>query len=280
MTTTPRLRYRGVVALEEPVERENLNISEAALTESATLREQYSDTSVLDRVKVVPTLPDNLHLTTEMVATFYDVDKNTVEQVIKRNKDELSRNGLRVLKGAELRQLKDELAGQGTDVRDVSQSIGSRTASLTLFNRRTLLNVGMLLRDSEVAKQVRMYLLEVEESATAEQKDSAINATLVRLEEKVDELSENLGDYNQIETEANGLNLSATADILGMPLSGLIAQLMNDGWIHQPYPSSSKYLPTKFGLSADLVEYAPKKGPSSARVTANGRRVLRKNLNR
>lgn len=257
-----------------------MNISETALTESATLREQYSDTSVLDRVKVVPTLPDNLHLTTDMVATFYDVDKNTVEQVIKRNKDELSRNGLRVLKGEELRQLKSELAGQGTDVRDVSQSIGSRTASLTLFNRRTLLNVGMLLRDSEVAKQVRMYLLEVEESATVEQKDSAINATLVRLEEKVDELSENLGDYNQIEAEANGLNLSATADILGMSLSDLIAQLMYDGWIHQPYPSNPKYLPTKFGLSADLVEYAPKKGPSSARVTANGRRVLRKNLNR
>lgn len=257
-----------------------MNISETALTESATLREQYSDTSVLDRVKVVPTLPDDLHLTTEMVATFYDVDKEVVNKVIQRNKDELSRNGLRVLKGAELKQLKSELAGQGTDGQDVHQSLGTRTASLTLFNRRTLLNVGMLLRDSEVAKQVRMYLLEVEESATVEQKDSAINATLVRLEEKVDELSENLGDYNQIEAEANGLNLSATADILGMSLSDLIAQLMYDGWIHQPYPSNPKYLPTKFGLSADLVEYAPKKGQSSARVTANGRRVLRKNLNR
>lgn len=279
MTTTPRLRYRGVVALEEPVERENLNIAEAALTESATLRDQYTDTSVLDRVKVVPTLPDDLHLTTEMVATFYDVDKEAVKSLVKDNRDELSRNGLRVLRGSELKQLKEELAGQGSKVLE-GPSIDPKVSQLTLFNRRTLLNVGMLLRDSEVAKQVRMYLLEVEESATAEQKDSAINATLVRLEEKVDELSENLGDYNQIETEANGLNLSATADILGMPLSGLIAQLMNDGWIHQPYPSSPKYLPTKFGLSADLVEYAPKKGPSSARVTANGRRVLRKNLNR
>lgn len=256
-----------------------MNIAEAALTESATLREQYSDTSVLDRVKVVPTLPDNLHLTTEMVATFYDVDKEIVKKAVQRNRDELTRNGLRTVKGDELKQLKSELAGQGGEGHDVPH-LNPAASSLTLFNRRTLLNVGMLLRDSEVAKQVRMYLLEVEESATAEQKDSAINATLVRLEEKVDELSENLGDYNQIETEANGLNLSATADILGMPLSGLIAQLMNDGWIHQPYPSSPKYLPTKFGLSADLVEYAPKKGPSSARVTANGRRVLRKNLNR
>lgn len=256
-----------------------MNINETALIESAALREQYTDTSVLDRVKVVPTLPDNLHLTTEMVATFYDVPESTLRSLVKDHKDELSRNGLRVLKGAELKQLKDELAGQGPKSDDRT-SLNPAISQLTLFNRRTLLNVGMLLRDSEVAKQVRMYLLEVEESATVEQKDSAINATLVRLEEKVDELSENLGDYNQIEAEANGLNLSATADILGMSLSDLIAQLMYDGWIHQPYPSNPKYLPTKFGLSADLVEYAPKKGPSSARVTANGRRVLRKNLNR
>lgn len=256
-----------------------MNISEAALTESATLREQYSDTSVLDRVKVVPTLPDNLHLTTEMVATFYDVPVETIKTSIQDNKDELIRNGLRVLKGTELKQLKQDVsAGEGSKAGN-QPSINPKVSQLTLFNRRTLLNVGMLLRDSEVAKQVRMYLLEVEESATVEQKDSAINATLVRLEEKVDELSENLGDYNQIEAEANGLNLSATADILGMSLSDLIAQLMYDGWIHQPYPSNPKYLPTKFGLSADLVEYAPKKGQSSARVTANGRRVLRKNLN-
>ena len=255
-----------------------MNISETALTESVALREQYTDTSVLDRVKVVPTLPDNLHLTTEMVATFYDVDKETITTTVQRNKGELSRNGLQVLKGAELKQLKEELAGQGGYARN-EHSLNPAISQLTLFNRRTLLNVGMLLRDSEVAKQVRMYLLEVEESATVEQKDSAINATLVRLEEKVDELSENLGDYNQIEAEANGLNLSATADMFGISQSDLRSHLVSENWIYQPYAPKGNYHPTEWAMKADLVEFAPKSQKSSARITANGRRVLRNNLN-
>lgn len=256
-----------------------MNINETALIESATLREQYTDTSVLDRVKVVPTLPDDLHLTTEMVATFYDVDKETITTTVQRNKDELSRNGLRVLKGAELRQLKDELAGQGTDARSEHQSIGARTASLTLFNRRTLLNVGMLLRDSEVAKQVRMYLLEVEESATAEQKDSATVTAIEKLTKRVEELSENLGDFNSIENDANGLSISVVADMLGIAMRDLREYLAQENWIHQPYQNSSNYHPTDWALKADLVEYPPKKKAGSTRITANGRRVLRKNLN-
>lgn len=257
-----------------------MNINETALIESAALREQYTDTSVLDRVKVVPTLPDNLHLTTEMVATFYDVDKEVVNKVIQRNKDELSRNGLRVLKGAELKQLKSELAGQGTDGQDVHQSLGTRTASLTLFNRRTLLNVGMLLRDSEVAKQVRTYLLEVEESATVEQKESATVAAIERLSARVEELSKNLGDFNSIENDANGLSISVVADMLGITMRDLREYLVHEDWIYQPYQNSSNYHPTDWAMKADLVEYPPKKGANSARITMNGRRVLRKNLNR
>lgn len=258
------------------MEEEHLNITEAALTESATLREQYTDASVLDRVKVVPTLPDDLHLTTEMVATFYDVSESTLRSLIKDHKDELSRNGLRVLEGGELKRLKEELAGQGTESDYRTQSIGARARSLTLFDRRTLLNVGMLLRDSEVAKQVRTYLLEVEASASSDQRESATIAAIETLTKKVDELSENLGDFNSIETEANGLGMSVVADMLGIMMRDLRDYLVQENWIHQPYPSSPNYRPTDWAVKADLVEYAPKKGSSSARITANGRRVLRK----
>lgn len=260
------------------MEKERMNITEAALTESATLREQYTDSSVLDRVKVVPTLPDDLHLTTEMVATFYDVDKETITTTVQRNKDELSRNGLRVLKGAELKQLKEELAGQGGYARN-EHSLNPAISQLTLFNRRTLLNVGMLLRDSVVAKQVRTYLLEVEATASTGQREDATLAAIERLTEKVDELSESLGDYNQIETEANGLSISVVADMFGISQSDLRSHLVSENWIYQPYAPKGNYHPTEWAMKADLVEFAPKSQKSSARITANGRRVLRNNLN-
>jgi hypothetical protein len=41
-------------------------------------------------------------------------------------------------------------------------------AHLTLFNRRAVLNIAMLLRDSDVARRVRVYLLDAEDSARAE----------------------------------------------------------------------------------------------------------------
>lgn len=41
-----------------------------------------------------------------MVANFYEVDKNTVEVLISRNRDELERDRMKVLTGRELREAK------------------------------------------------------------------------------------------------------------------------------------------------------------------------------
>jgi hypothetical protein len=46
---------------------------------------------------------------------------------------------------------------------------------VALFTRRAILRVGMLLRDSEIAKEVRTQLLNIEEKTTQEQKDEEIN---------------------------------------------------------------------------------------------------------
>jgi len=46
-------------------------------------------------------------------------------------------------------------------------NISNKTRGILLFPRRAILRVGMLLRDSEVAKQVRTYLLDAEHVTTA-----------------------------------------------------------------------------------------------------------------
>ena len=87
--------------------------------------------------------------TTEMVATYYNVEIDTIKKVVERNYIELTSNGYRVLEGEELR-----------DIKSLCQ-LKSRARSLALFSKRAILNVGMLLRDSEVAKELRSRLLDI-----------------------------------------------------------------------------------------------------------------------
>lgn len=139
-------------------------VTEAALVESRSMRDASLDrVEALDRVKALRTLPDDLHVTTEMVATYFEVDVEAIRKVSQRNRAELVENGMRVLRGDDLRVLKDELAGHGSEGQDVHH--WNRVSSLSLFVRRTVLNVAMLLRDSAVARDVRTALLDTEEAS-------------------------------------------------------------------------------------------------------------------
>ncbi|MCC3652761.1 hypothetical protein LIX60_15080 [Streptomyces sp. S07_1.15] len=133
---------------------------ESALLESRALRESLAArTGVLDKVKVLAMLPDGLHVTTRMVAEYFEVSHDTVKTLVKRHRGELSSHGLRTLRGSELRFFERSTL-------DPSEgSYPQGRVHLTLFTRRTVLNAAMLLRDSEVARAVRRYLLDAEEEA-------------------------------------------------------------------------------------------------------------------
>lgn len=151
-----------------------MTVQELALTESRSLREQYADrTDVLDRVKALAMLPDSVHVTTDMVARYYEVPFKTIESLVKNNAEELKANGRRVLEGADVR----EFVTSFDEVTDLALSTKARR--LALFSRRAVLNVGQLLRDSEIAKRVRTYLLDVEAIAGPEVRNAAIEAAAV-----------------------------------------------------------------------------------------------------
>lgn len=125
-----------------------MTTQELALTESRTLRSQYADrVEVLDRVKALSLLPDGVHVTTEIVADFYEVPIPTIKSLVHDNRTELEDNGYTTLSGEQLSSFK-ELSG-----------ISSRARELALFTKRAVYNVGMLLRDSAVARQVRTEAL-------------------------------------------------------------------------------------------------------------------------
>ncbi|MGW3296045.1 hypothetical protein ACWC9S_18920 [Streptomyces xiamenensis] len=154
-------------------------IKEQALLESRTLRENVRGrTETLDKVKALTLLPDGLHVTTALVATYFVVHRSTIKNLVARHRQELTESGLTVLQGADLQKF----VGLKMSPTDESYPQGNRR-HLTLYTRRTVLNIAMLLRDSPVAREVRAHLLNAVErngapAADLERRVGAIEGVL------------------------------------------------------------------------------------------------------
>jgi len=159
--------------LEADITQEN----EMVLIESRTMRDQhvYRD-EVLEKVKNVAFLTENFEVTIQMAADYYEVQFDTIKSLIRRNREEFNEYGeMRVLKGKTLKEFKGQ----------VQLEPELKTApSLTLVNRRGLLRMGMLLTESEVARTVRNYLLNVEDISEEEQKRWAIEREIGKRERR------------------------------------------------------------------------------------------------
>ncbi|MFF3461975.1 restriction endonuclease [Streptomyces sp. NPDC002619] len=151
-------------------------INESALLESKSLRNSVLDrTDVLDRVKALSLLPDGMHVTTAMVAAYFEVGIKAIESLVLDHRQELEASGYRVLSGAELTSFK-EVSG-----------IQSHSRALALYPRRAVLNVAMLLRDSEVARQARVYLLDMEYLARTQPVDNSVHTAPEPLDDRIDQ---------------------------------------------------------------------------------------------
>ncbi|WP_342776392.1 restriction endonuclease [Streptomyces armeniacus] len=127
-------------------------VHEGVLLDSQTLRASVAErTEALDKVKALSLLPDGTHVTTRMVANYFEVGLKAIKSLIHDHRAELESNGYRVLTGAELSSFKEPGC--------LPKHTGRH---LAVFTRRTVLNVAMLLRDSVVARHVRRYLLDAE----------------------------------------------------------------------------------------------------------------------
>ena len=106
---------------------------------------------VLDKVKSLILLPKTQIVTVEMASNYFEVPKKTLESTIRRNKDELVSNGLLVLRGVDLNEFKSNLHDEGAF---------KGLNSLTILNKKAILNIAMLLEDSPIAQKIRQVLLE------------------------------------------------------------------------------------------------------------------------
>lgn len=92
--------------------------------------------------------------TKAQVMALYEVTDRTIERYLASHGDELKNNGYQLLRGTKLKQFK--ALDYGTDIND-----GTKTSVLGVFSFRAVLNLGMLLTESEAARQLRSRLLDI-----------------------------------------------------------------------------------------------------------------------
>lgn len=155
-------------------------MTESQFIDDRTLRDNnVGHYEVLEKVKKLLLIPSFEVMTLKQVADYYEVDPHTVEMICSRNSDELNSDGVcrkKVKDFLNSQHVRAEKSSYTTTfVYDNGLNITMSNGGLKIFPRRAILRVGMLLRDSEVAKEVRTQLLNVEEKTSDETKIHDIN---------------------------------------------------------------------------------------------------------
>lgn len=173
-------------------------------------REKFMErVDVLNKVKEIITLPEKDVLTTQMIADYYEVGIEAIKTLYKRNKEELESDGVWNCSGKEIKDFYKKLEGFNMNLSNkkgyfVINNIKFTISKNLIFSTRALLRIGMLLRDSDIAKEVRTQLLNGYEKLTEEQKTNDIDKEL-ELMHKIGE-AYGTGDVTKILIATNELD--------------------------------------------------------------------------
>lgn len=152
------------------------------LLENKELREKLVvRVETLEKVKELFLIPGTEVATLNEIAEFYEVPTDTVKRVYQRHTAEINEDGIRVMSAKELTEQKCSISRNisKTQVKTIFNYDNGRTVSIPnrgikVFPRRAILRIGMLLQDSEIAKEIRTQLLNIEEKATPQVKTADI----------------------------------------------------------------------------------------------------------
>ena len=139
---------------------ESKTIRDESLTR---LRSQSNEEQVLNRVKALmfAVWKGKSRITREQLAGFYEVPVATIYSNYKRHKEEFSNDGVEIYTGKDLQELKGILP------------VSSNTKEVVIYTAAGALRMGFILRDSEVAKEVRGMTIQIIQG-TGKQLDNKI----------------------------------------------------------------------------------------------------------
>jgi len=228
------------------MENKNNSNNELMLVESKTMRDKYMDNDyVLEKVKALVLLPNDTHITTEMASNYFEVGIEAINSLIKDHREELESDEMLVLVGEQLKSFKD-----------ICQ-IESRARALTVIPRRAILRMGMLLRDSLIAKQVRTYLLNVENNADIELKmQSFMEININKLESITQQNVELIDNMNWLNNRVNNLEVkldNANTTISELKETVVFKQYKNPSYLFNDLIHKFGY---KFNIYQEPYQYS------------------------
>lgn len=153
------------------------DLTQSAIDRQNILNNTQAVESIQAKIGITGLLYENEYkFTSKMVADFYEIDVRTIKRYLETYEEEIKHNGYSVLKGVKLKEFKDLfghlISGKDDDIsqrdtnvpltteQDDNQSY-KKIKALAVFNFRAVLNLGMLLTESEKAKQVRSLMLDI-----------------------------------------------------------------------------------------------------------------------
>ena len=122
----------------------------------------------LELVKDILTISKTDIVTVKMCAEYFEVNERRIRQVVDDIKEELEENGLKVYSKAEfLKEINvplrndQQLNGKSILTFEDGTELVFPNRGLILMTKRTVLNIGMLLKNSKVAKELRRRILDI-----------------------------------------------------------------------------------------------------------------------
>lgn len=175
-----------------------VNVKEELILDDKSIREKCIErTEVLDKVKKLLLIPQMECMTIRQVAEYYEVDIKVLQKCWERNRVEIEGDGVvtktptifkEILKPTRCLLKNDEefLKGTTCPFKNLEQKNGKLIVQIDdntrleipnrgikCFSKRAILRIGMLLRDSKIAQEVRTQLLNIVEH-TAEEKPELV----------------------------------------------------------------------------------------------------------
>lgn len=152
-------------------------ITSESMVDNHDLRnELIARTEVLDKVKKLLLIPEMNCMTIRQVADYYEVDIDTINRCCQRNRTEIVGDGVANKTPKVFKDLLNEQDVQLVQNRtnlviqiDDNTHLEIPNRGIKCFSKRAILRIGMLLRDSKIAQEVRTQLLNIVEH-TAEEK--------------------------------------------------------------------------------------------------------------
>ena len=152
-------------------------ITSESMVDNHDLRnELITRTEVLDKVKKLLLIPEMNCMTIRQVADYYEVDIDTINRCCQRNRTEIVGDGVANKTPKVFKDLLTEQDVQLVQNRtnlviqiDDNTRLEIPNRGIKCFSKRAVLRIGMLLRDSKIAQEVRTQLLNIVEH-TAEEK--------------------------------------------------------------------------------------------------------------